>query len=165
MATAFAALSPADQVAQIARAVDSVIANSAPLPADAWTANIVRQVLQKEVDRSALASLTAPLGAPHADAFADALYARYADARHALALRATSALSRAHLSDVDWKVHVTVASDKLSGMRQPALLLQLSVKHEDGTVEPVLLELPPAQLDALLADLAPAQTAMQQLRV
>lgn len=165
MASAFAALSPAEQVAQIARAVDHVIANTPPQPADVWATDIVRKVLHSEVDRSSLAALTAPLGPPHAEAFADALYARYADARHALALSATTALSRAHLSDVDWKVHVSVASDRLSGMREALLLLQLSVKREDGTVEPVLLELSPADLDRLLTSLAPAQTALQALRV
>lgn len=164
-AQAFAALSANDQVAQIARAVDHAVNNTLPPAADAWVTGIVQKVLHNEVDRAALASLTAPLTAPHAEAFADALYARYADARHALALRTTSALSRAYLSDVDWKVNVTVASDRLSGLRQPVLLLQLSVKKEDGTTEPIVLELPPAELDALLASLTPASTAIQQLRV
>lgn len=165
MAQAFAALSANDQVALITRAVDHVVSGTPPQPADAWATAIVQKVLHSEADRAALAALTAPLTGPPAEAFADALYARYADARHALALRTTSKLARAHLSDVDWKVNVTVASDRLSGLRQPLLLLQLSVRREDGATEPLLLELPPAELDALLASLAPAHAAVQQLRV
>lgn len=165
MAQAFAALSASEQVALISRAVGSVVGGTPPQPADAWAAAIVQKVLQNEVDRAALAALTAPLTGPPAEAFADALYARYADARRALALRTTAALSRACLGDVDWKVNVTVAAERLSGLRQPLLVLQLSVRRADGTTEPVLLELPPAELDALLASLGAAHTAMQQLHV
>jgi len=67
------------------------------------------------------------------------------------------AASYATLKDFDWSLRLVLSSSKLSGLRQPLLMLKLDKTLPDGAVEERLVELDEAELDMLLASLRGAQ--------
>merc|ERR1711916_25265 len=80
-------------------------------------------------------------------------------------IRKTSTVSAASLRDFDWKLNMTVSSDKLSDMSDPKLLLSLTVAKADGSTEEVLVELPRDDLYGLLQSLDSADEVVQTLKV
>lgn len=61
------------------------------------------------------------------------------------------------LQDFDWSLRLVLSSNKLSGLRQPLLMLKLEKTLPDGTVKERLLELDETELDNLLGSLKSAQ--------
>jgi len=58
-------------------------------------------------------------------------------------------LAPVYLKDFDWSLRMTLSSDKLSTLREPLLLLSLSL-HENGQTRDVHLELSKSELDVFL---------------
>ncbi len=77
---------------------------------------------------------------------------------------ATASISRKQLIDFDWKVNVTVASDKLSSLRQASVLLSLHLRGAEGD-EHVSVELAQHELADYLAKLGAANQVVQRLHV
>ena len=67
------------------------------------------------------------------------------------------AASYATLKDFDWSLRLVLSSSKLSGLRQPLLMLKLDKVLPDGSTEERLIELDEAELDMLLGTLRAAQ--------
>ena len=67
------------------------------------------------------------------------------------------AASYATLKDFDWSLRLVLSSSKLSGLRQPLLMLKLDKILPDGTIEERLLELDESELNTLLSSLRAAQ--------
>ena len=67
------------------------------------------------------------------------------------------AASYATLKDFDWSLRLVLSSSKLSGLRQPLLLLKLDKVLPDGRIEERLIELNEVELDMLLDSLCAAQ--------
>jgi len=108
------------------------------------------------------------------DAIAECALAR-TDAIRATLLSQASTMGHTYLSDFDWRVHLSVSNDKVSAVREPLLLLQLTLKHHNTPSSPsatsssflsedVTVELTKADLAKLLASLEGLQQAVQDLR-
>lgn len=73
-----------------------------------------------------------------------------------------SELSQAYLHDFDWKLHLVIASDKCSSIREPVLLLNLRVKKQNINRD-ILVELTRDDLDKILKDFDKIQTVLKTL--
>ena len=134
--------------------------------------DLSRVFLQKAVcanlDAGGVAAALTADGA--ADAALHALVAgvlagRAAELRAALE-RQSAAISNAHLTDFDWSLRLVLASDKLSHLRQPVLLLKLFLARPGAEAEPpreIVVELTKDELDALLADFKNVNGVLQKL--
>ena len=68
--------------------------------------------------------------------------------------------SYATLKDFDWSMRLVLSSSKLSGLRQPLVLLKLEKVMPDGTLQEKLVEMDTDELDRLLVSLKAAQKAV-----
>jgi hypothetical protein len=59
-------------------------------------------------------------------------------------------MSESELVDFDYSVRLALSSNSLSTMKKPLLLLDLTLKHVDGTTKNKVLELSESDLDLLL---------------
>ena len=59
-------------------------------------------------------------------------------------------MSESVLLDFDYSVRVALSSNSLSTMKKPLLLLDLSLKFVDGTVQNKVIELNESDLDLVL---------------
>ena len=73
-------------------------------------------------------------------------------------------ISNAHLTDFDWSLRLVLASDKLSHVRKPIVLLKLFLSNADGsTRRDLIFELDKPELDKLLGDCSEINTVLQSL--
>ena len=72
----------------------------------------------------------------------------------------TVCASYATLKDFDWSMRLVLSSSKLSGLRQPLVLLKLEKVMPDGTLQEKLVEMDTDELDRLLVSLKAAQKAV-----
>ena len=96
---------------------------------------------------------------------AGVLAGRAAELRSALEAQSAE-ISNAHLTDFDWSLRLVLASDKLSHIRTPVLLLKLFLARPGGEAEPkreIVVELTKDELDALLADFKSVNAVLQKL--
>ena len=75
-----------------------------------------------------------------------------------------SAMGISHLEDFDWSVRVALGSDKLSGQREPLLVLRLRVAGRDGTSREVVVELPKGDVDNVLGTFEDIQQAVRKIK-
>eukprot|EP01104_Vermistella_antarctica_P004283 TRINITY_DN14767_c0_g1_i1.p3 TRINITY_DN14767_c0_g1~~TRINITY_DN14767_c0_g1_i1.p3 ORF type:complete len:214 (-),score=54.55 TRINITY_DN14767_c0_g1_i1:1106-1747(-) len=84
-----------------------------------------------------------------------------------------SKIARSHLADFDWKVHLSMSSDKISSLQEPVLLLNLSLSENDASGDKseggvkkrdVLLELSKDELDSLIESLESANEVVGKLK-
>ncbi|KAH3745694.1 COMM domain containing 8 [Pelomyxa schiedti] len=107
-----------------------------------------------------------------APSFVDAVFecvnSRHDDMRASL-INSLGQLSQTHLEDFDWRLHVCISSDKSSVLNKPLALVDLCLKHPDGTTqaprEHMKLELTRDQLAALVAQFDTIQAAVQELKL
>ena len=79
-------------------------------------------------------------------------------------VRQASRLATASLSSFDWKVHLTVSSDRAATLREPVALLQLRVaRSAPQNSDDVMIELTADDLTRLVATLGDVNSAMQKL--
>jgi hypothetical protein len=76
---------------------------------------------------------------------------------------ATQTVSSAYLADFDWSVRLVMSSDRMASMREPVLLLSLSLGGCGGEKRDMTVELSRSQLDTLLATCDDAAHAYKQL--
>mmetsp|Transcript_15130 Transcript_15130/g.16831 ORF Transcript_15130/g.16831 Transcript_15130/m.16831 type:complete len:208 (+) Transcript_15130:9-632(+) len=76
-----------------------------------------------------------------------------------------SSISNAHLQDFDWKLHLCMATDKLSTMREPLLIIKLVVKDVNGKDNPILLELSTSELDDLVSKFDVINEELRKIQV
>eukprot|EP01101_Sappina_pedata_P000173 TRINITY_DN10178_c0_g1_i1.p1 TRINITY_DN10178_c0_g1~~TRINITY_DN10178_c0_g1_i1.p1 ORF type:complete len:210 (+),score=68.49 TRINITY_DN10178_c0_g1_i1:13-642(+) len=105
----------------------------------------------------------------YAESLCECVLARSDEIRSAFISHATTKMSQSYLSDFDWKLQVTMSSDKISNLRQPVLLLSLfvrdggsSITSEDKPKE-ILLELPMSDLDTLLSGMGDINEIIKKL--
>jgi len=80
-------------------------------------------------------------------------------------VRKITQISKAYLADFDWKVNVSWSSSKLSNLKEPRLMLQLSVKDPQQNKKDIIVELSRQELDQLIASLELANQARLRLKV
>jgi hypothetical protein len=139
---------------------------------DAATADALRQVVIQAVGqglkKEALAEQLAhaKLEAAAARVVAEVVHARRAEMERALRERVVE-VAPSHLRDFDWSVRLVLASDRISSMREPRLLLNLQLAHADPSAPPrhVAVELARDDLDRLLASLERAASQVQELQI
>lgn len=102
------------------------------------------------------------LSSKHQEAILEALSVRSDDVRHAL-ICATNSVSETMLQDFDWKIKLSVASDKVAMIHQPLLMLDLNMS-KCGSSELASIEMNPEELNKLLAALEGANRALMQLK-
>jgi len=103
--------------------------------------------------------------AKYQEIIVETVLARNEDVRAAL-VEYSSAISQAHLEDFDWKVQLTLSSDKISTLRQPVLLLNLTLNDNNlSKKNNVLVELPKSDLDDLIKKLELVSESVQELRL
>ncbi len=96
--------------------------------------------------------------------FVRVLEGRRAELINAAKQNTVSQISASYLQDFDWKVHLVLASDKCSNLREPSLLLNLYIKREnEEKAREVLIELTKDELDQLLVQFDKIQSAAQKL--
>lgn len=67
-----------------------------------------------------------------------------------------------HLKDFDWKLNVTLSSDKFSKSQEPLLIIQLRLEDENMRERNVMLELGKDELDNLLGSFSKIQQVLSK---
>ena len=73
-----------------------------------------------------------------------------------------SAPAHPHLHDFDWSLYHVTDSSSLDRVHAPLLQLHLRIAKPDGAVKTEIVELKPAELDAVLGQLAAAGEAVRE---
>ena len=68
----------------------------------------------------------------------------------------------AELRDFDWSARIVLASDKISGLKQPLLILKLFLERGGGEIEEKEIELSQQELNHLLASLKEAKQKIKE---
>jgi hypothetical protein len=68
------------------------------------------------------------------------------------------------LKDFDWSARVVLASDKISGLRSPLVILKLFLKKQNGDIEEQSIELSSAELSRFLGTLNSAKQKIADLK-
>eukprot|EP01121_Diplochlamys_sp_Union-15-3_P007976 TRINITY_DN2077_c0_g1_i1.p1 TRINITY_DN2077_c0_g1~~TRINITY_DN2077_c0_g1_i1.p1 ORF type:complete len:207 (+),score=37.97 TRINITY_DN2077_c0_g1_i1:68-688(+) len=83
----------------------------------------------------------------------DVFTARKEDIRRELT-NDTAKVSGAYLLDFDWKLHMSLASDRIAFQREPLLIVSLSVVDEGSTTpKTIVFELNKNELDSFISEL------------
>ena len=124
-----------------------------------------QKVVGKDFDDEQIAAelqaggLTAELHA----AVVEVVRGRQTEVKAALERHAVE-ISNAHLTDFDWSLRLVLASDKLSHVRKPIVLLKLFLSDASGSARrDLIVELGKAELDKLLDDCSNINTVLQSL--
>ncbi|PFX27611.1 COMM domain-containing protein 8 [Stylophora pistillata] len=113
------------------------------------------KVISEELDRL---SLTPEVK----QAVLDCVWPRQEEVRQMLVLNAAS-ISNSYLKDFDWKVKMTMSSDKLASVKEPTVTLDFDVE-ERGKDRNISVELSKEELDNLISSLEAANKVVMQLR-
>nr|XP_058952180.1 COMM domain-containing protein 8-like [Pocillopora verrucosa] len=114
-----------------------------------------KEQISKELDRFSLTSEVK-------QAILDCVWPRQEEVRQMLVLNAAS-ISNSYLKDFDWKVKMTMSSDKLASVKEPTVTLDFDV-NESGKDRNVSVELSKEELDNLISSLDAANKVVMQLR-
>eukprot|EP00656_Telonema_subtile_P036596 TRINITY_DN40616_c0_g1_i1.p1 TRINITY_DN40616_c0_g1~~TRINITY_DN40616_c0_g1_i1.p1 ORF type:complete len:175 (-),score=36.08 TRINITY_DN40616_c0_g1_i1:123-647(-) len=76
---------------------------------------------------------------------------------------AAARVTTARLTDVDWKLNLMLASDKMGALREPRVLLNLGTELADGSEQQVRLEMSKQELDHAIKMLSQAEAVMKDL--
>eukprot|EP01088_Endostelium_zonatum_P002620 TRINITY_DN1326_c0_g1_i1.p1 TRINITY_DN1326_c0_g1~~TRINITY_DN1326_c0_g1_i1.p1 ORF type:complete len:143 (-),score=23.62 TRINITY_DN1326_c0_g1_i1:41-469(-) len=95
--------------------------------------------------------------------FSEAISVRSFEIREQL-IRNASSITKTHLTDFDWKLNLSLGSDKVSNLREVNLRVNFTVHNESGKPENISLELKKDELDTLIASLLQANKSLQPLR-
>ena len=68
----------------------------------------------------------------------------------------------AELRDFDWSARIVLASDKISGLKQPLVILKLFLDKGDGELEEKEIELSKQELNSLLTSLKQARQKIKE---
>lgn len=68
----------------------------------------------------------------------------------------------AELRDFDWSARIVLASDKISGLKQPLVILKLFLEKGSGELEEKEIELSQQELNRLLASLKEAKQKIKE---
>jgi len=98
--------------------------------------------------------------------FIDVISSRTEDIQKSV-IHSASHIAQAYLKDFDWKLELVISSEKLSQLREPVLLLHLSVHDNNGKgeKEDIILELPKGDLNSLIKTLESVNQSVQELKV
>ena len=66
-------------------------------------------------------------------------------------------MSYRELKDFDWSARVVLASDKISGLKQPLVILKLFLSNPSGSLEEKQIELSQEELGKFLTNLKAAR--------
>jgi len=113
-----------------------------------------KEQISKELDRFSLP-------AEVKQAVLDCVWPRQEEVRQSL-VQNTAMISNAYLKDFDWKVKMTMASDKLASIREPVLSLDFDV-DENGQERHISVELKNDELKNLISSLESANKVVMQL--
>ena len=117
--------------------------------------NIIIEVARRNLSEEQIMNDFVNVGADAnvAKALAATLYTIVDDRRieidRALAKK-TTLISAGTLEDFDWSLRLVMGSDQLSTLRQPLLLLSLTIRNTNGEIEHKTLELDQERLNAML---------------
>ena len=70
--------------------------------------------------------------------------------------------SYAELRDFDWSARIVLASDKISGLKQPLVILKLFLERDGGELEEKEIELSQQELNHLLTSLKEAKQKIKE---
>jgi|TARA_B110000208_G_C11604635_1_gene371368 hypothetical protein len=117
------------------------------------TEAVMIEMVRRKLSKSQIAADLSAVGVESAETLAATLYSIVDDRRNeierALAKR-TSLISAGTLEDFDWSLRMVMGSDQLSTLRQPLLLLSLTIRNTNGQVVHKTLELDKERLDSML---------------
>ena len=85
---------------------------------------------------------------------------RLPDLRKA-AVNVVATISPGHLTEVDWKLNLMLSNDQVASLREPRLMLNLSVANSSGSSDDVVVEMSKKELDQAIASLSKASEAMK----
>ncbi|KNC48515.1 uncharacterized protein AMSG_04959 [Thecamonas trahens ATCC 50062] len=72
---------------------------------------------------------------------------------------ASSQIASAYMTDFDWKLNVTLGSDKIAALHQPKLLLNVQVEQVSGESSDMTVEFTKESLDEMLAQMEAQRVA------
>ncbi|KAL9972546.1 hypothetical protein ACROYT_G018874 [Oculina patagonica] len=114
-----------------------------------------KEQISKELDRFSLS-------AEVKQAVLDSVWPRQEEVRQSLVL-STAAITNSYLKDFDWKVKMTMSSDKLASIKEPVVAVDFDVV-ESGKDRNVSVELTKEELNNLISSLEAANKVVMQLR-
>ncbi|KAJ7382184.1 COMM domain [Desmophyllum pertusum] len=114
-----------------------------------------KEQISKELDRFSLSSEVK-------QAVLDCLWPRQEEVRQSLVLK-TAAITNSYLKDFDWKVKMTMSSDKLASIKEPTVTVDFDI-DESGKDRNVSVELRKEELDNLISSLEAANKVVMQLK-
>ena len=127
---------------------------------------VLVEITRRKLSQSQLSSDFSAVGVENADTMASTLYNIVNDRREELdraLARRTSLISAGTLEDFDWSLRMVMGSDQLSTLRQPLLLLSLTIRNTNGQIEHKTLELNQDRLENLLSTFGDIGTVLSKL--
>ncbi|XP_059144294.1 COMM domain-containing protein 8-like [Physella acuta] len=124
--------------------------------------DILRQAVGKEWTNEKLDEALGPLDGQYKKVISEVISVHRADLRRRL-VQDTTAVSHAVLKDFDWKLKLSLASDKLASLQEPLLQLDLFVREANGERKQVFVELNKSELEKLILSLEGCSKSVQQL--
>jgi hypothetical protein len=125
----------------------------------------VQRVMSKELSTEDIKKELKALGVEndnHLQLIVRVIEGRRQDLTNTMQRLTVEQLSQAYLHDFDWKIHLVIASDKCSNIREPVLLLSLRIKKQLQNQD-ILVELTREDLDRILNDFAKVQNVLQKI--
>jgi len=84
--------------------------------------------------------------------------ARLVDLKRA-AVNLAATISPGHLTEVDWKLNLMLSNDQVASLREPRLMLNLSIANSAGGSDDVVVEMSKKELDHAISQLSKANEA------
>ena len=119
-------------------------------------------VLSHDVRDDQLESLLQENSVQSPELFTSVIASRRTELSKLMKKLSVEQLSSNYLKDFDWKLHLIIASDKCSMIRQPVLILSLQMS-KDNTI--LLLEVTKDDLDMVLGEFDKIHNTLQKLVV
>ena len=68
-----------------------------------------------------------------------------------------------HLTEVDWKLNLVLSNDQVASLREPRLMLNLTVANSTGGSEDVVVEMSKRELEEAITALSKASEVVKTI--
>jgi hypothetical protein len=79
------------------------------------------------------------------------------------ALLCLPAFMQGHLTEVDWKLNLVLSNDQVASLREPRLMLNLTVGNSTGGSEDIVVEMSKKELEEAITALSKASEVVKQV--
>ncbi|KAH9489278.1 COMM domain-containing protein 8 [Bulinus truncatus] len=126
--------------------------------------DILRKAVGKNWTNDKICEVLGKLDDSYKKVICDAVAIHKTELRNKL-VQETTAVSYSVLTDFNWKLKLSLASDKLASLQEPLLQLDLDVRENSGKKRLLTIELDRNELSKLISSLESCSKSVQQLTI